>query len=92
VLYLAMFLMPVSGYLFVTAGGFGVTLAGAWDLPNPMGEWPLLATAAKWTHIAGSYALLLAVAGHVGVVLRHQLILKDGLLLRMLPGRRPHRD
>jgi len=87
VLYLAMFLMPVSGYLYVTAGGFGVTLFGVWDLPNPMGEWQLLATAAKWTHIAGSYALLLAVAGHVGLVLRHQLILKDGLLLRMLPGR-----
>ena len=82
-----MFLMPVIGYLYVTAGGFGVTLFGAWDLPNPMGEWQLLATAAKWTHIAGSYALLLAVAGHVGLVLRHQLILKDGLLLRMLPGR-----
>jgi cytochrome b561 len=49
-----MFLMPVSGYLFVTAGGFGVTLLGAWDLPNPMGERPLLATAAKWTHSAGS--------------------------------------
>ena len=71
-----MFLMPVIGYLYVTAGGFGVTLFGAWDLPNPMGERQLLATAAKWTHIAGSYALLLAVAGHVGLVLRHQLILK----------------
>jgi cytochrome b561 len=33
-------------------------------------------------------ALLLALAGHVGVVLRHQLIVKDGLLLRMLPGSR----
>jgi hypothetical protein len=45
------------------------------------GEWQSLATAAKWTHIAGSVALLLALAGHVGVVLRHQL-------LRMLPGNR----
>jgi cytochrome b561 len=92
VLYLAMFLMPVSGYLYVTAGGFGVTLFDAWELPNAMGKWQLLATAAKWTHIGGSYALLLAVAGHVGLVLRHQLILKDGLLLRMLPGNRHRRD
>ena len=72
--------------------GFGVTLFGAWDLPNPMGEWQLLATAAKWTHIVASYALLLALAGHVGVVLRHQLILQDGLLLRRLPGSRLRRD
>jgi cytochrome b561 len=56
------------------------------------GEWQSLATAAKWTHIAGSVALLLALAGHVGVVLRHQLIVKDGLFLRMLPGSRLGRD
>jgi cytochrome b561 len=31
---------------------------------------------------------LLALAGHLGLVLRHQLILKDGLLHRMLPARR----
>jgi len=48
-----------------------------------MGERQLLATAAKWTRIVGSYALLLAPTGHVGLVLRHQLILKDGLLLRI---------
>ena len=47
------------------------------------GERQLLATAAKWTHIVGSYALLLSLAGHVGLVLRHQPILKDGLLLRI---------
>jgi len=52
----------------------------------------LLATAAKWTHIVGSYALLLALAGQVGLVLRHQPILKDSLLLRMLPGSRLRRD
>jgi cytochrome b561 len=77
-----MFMMPVSGYIHVRAGGLGVTL----------GECQLLASVAKWTHIAGSHALLLAPASHVGVVLRHQRIPKDGLLLRMLPGCRLHRD
>jgi hypothetical protein len=56
-----MFLMPVSGYIHVRAGGLGVTL----------GECQLLSSAAKWTHIAGSHALLLAPASHVGVVLCH---------------------
>jgi cytochrome b561 len=87
-LYAAMFVMPVSGYLYVMAGGYGVRLFGIVDLPNPIGTWEVLATAAKWTHIASSYALLLALAGHVGLVLRHQLVLKDGLLYRMLPGSR----
>jgi cytochrome b561 len=86
VLYAAMFVMPISGYLYVMAGGYGVNLFGVVNLPNPIGEWGPLAIAAKWTHILSSYALLLALAGHLGLVLRHQLLLKDGLLHRMLPG------
>jgi cytochrome b561 len=87
VLYAAMFAMPISGFLYVMAGGYGVKLFGALQLPNPIGEWQLLALAARWTHIASSYALLAALALHLGIVLRHQLLLKDGLLYRMLPGR-----
>jgi len=87
-LYAAMFVMPVSGYLYVMAGGYGVSLFGVVDLANPIGERAALATAAKWTHIASGYVLLLVLAGHVGLVLRHQLVLKDRLLNRMLPGRR----
>ena len=56
------------------------------DLPNPIGTWPLLATAAKWTHIASAYVLVAALAGHVGLVLWHTLVLRDGLLRRMLPS------
>ncbi len=88
VLYAAMFAMPVSGYLYVMAGGYGVNLFGVLNLPNPIGAWPALAFVAKWIHILASYALLLALAGHLGLVLRHHLILKDGLLYRMLPGSR----
>jgi cytochrome b561 len=88
VLYAAMFVMPVSGYLYVMAGGYGVNLFGVVELANPVGESKLIAAAAKGTHIASSYLLLLALVGHVGLVLRHQLLLKDRLLDRMLPGRR----
>jgi cytochrome b561 len=89
VLYAAMFLMPVSGFLYVMAGGYGVNLFGVMDLPNPIGTWLVLATAAKWMHIAGAYALVAALAGHVGLVLWHTLMLRDGLLARMLPRRGP---
>jgi cytochrome b561 len=88
VLYAAMFVMPVSGYLYVMAGGYGVNLFGVVELANAIGENKLLAAAAEWTHIACSYLLLLVLAGHVGLILRHQLLLKDRLLDRMLPGSR----
>ena len=88
VLYAAMFVMPVSGFLFVMAGGYGVRLFGLLDLPNPIGTSETLAVVARWTHIVSSYALLAALAGHIGLVLRHQLFMKDRLLHRMLPGGR----
>jgi cytochrome b561 len=86
--YTAMFVMPLSGYLYVMAGGYGVVLFGVLDLTNPIGKHESLAIAAKWTHIVSSYALLLTFIGHVGLVLRHQVLLKDRLLHRMLPSRR----
>jgi cytochrome b561 len=57
-------------------------------LPNPLGSWPVVASLAKWIHIGGAYLLALTLAGHIGLVLRHQLGLRDGLLYRMWPRRR----
>ena len=85
VLYVAMFAMPVSGFLYVMAGGYGVRMFGAVELPNPVGSIPLLASLARWTHVVAGWALILALAGHIGLVLRHQLVLRDGLLRRMWP-------
>jgi cytochrome b561 len=87
-LYAAMFVMPVSGYVYVMAGGYGVILFGVFDLPNPIGKWQALAVVAQWTHIVSSYVLLCVLAGHIGLVLRHQWLLGDNLLLRMLAGSR----
>ena len=87
VLYAAMFVMPVSGFIYVMAGGYGVNLFGVWEMPNPIGLWPALATAAKWTHVASAWVLIATLAGHVGLVLWHTLVLRDGLLWRILPRR-----
>jgi cytochrome b561 len=86
-LYAAMFVMPVSGYVYVMAGGYGVLLFGTWPLANPIGKVETLALVAKWVHIVSSYALAAAIAGHLFTVIRHQVIRRDGLLWRMWPGR-----
>ncbi|BDG72222.1 cytochrome b [Roseomonas fluvialis] len=85
-LYLAMFVMPVSGFVYVMAGGYGVLFAGVLALPNPLPRWAWLALAGKWTHIAGALLLAAALAAHLTVVLRHTLLHSHGLLRRMLPG------
>jgi len=87
VLYAAMFLMPVSGFVFVMAGGYGVQFAGLFALPNPIGRWEPLGEAARLVHIATAIALTGALVAHLGIVSRHVVLLRDGLLRRMLPQR-----
>lgn len=87
-LYVAMLVMPLSGLVYVFAGGFGVRLFGLVDLPNPIGSAPGLAAIAKWTHVASAFLLLLPLGAHLGLVLAHHFGLKDRLINRMLPARR----
>ncbi|MEQ1660795.1 MAG: cytochrome b/b6 domain-containing protein, partial [Hylemonella sp.] len=47
VLYAAMLVLPLSGVVYVMAGGYGVHLFGAWHLPNPLPASATLATFAK---------------------------------------------
>jgi cytochrome b561 len=85
VLYVCMFLMPLSGFLFVMAGGFGVKLFDVWDLPRFIGEQPLVARAAQLTHATTASVLALALFAHWAVILRHEGLHSDGYLRRMLP-------
>lgn len=87
VLYLAMFIMPVSGFIYVMAGDYGVLLFGQWRIPNPIGKWEALAFWGKWTHIVAGWILLAGIVGHLFVVVRHQFVVRDGLIKRMLPKR-----
>ena len=84
-LYTCMFLMPVSGYLFVMAGDYGVRLFGVFDLPNPIGKVEWLAATARFVHIVTSYVLVLIVGSHVALGLKHHIFERDGFLYRMLP-------
>lgn len=85
-LYLAMFAMPVTGLLHVMAGGYGVRFAGLVDLPNPLPRWEWLAAVGAWGHVAGAVLLCVALGAHFGVVVRHSVVNRNGLIRRMLPG------
>lgn len=91
-LYAAMLAMPLSGFAYCMAGGYGVRLFGLWDLANPIGASPLLAATARWVHAAAAFGLLLPLGVHLGIVLGHHLHLGDRLISRMLPGSRPRPD
>jgi cytochrome b561 len=84
-LYACMFLMPVSGFLFVMSGDFGVNFFGRWDLPNFVGVNPNVALVSKWTHASTATILAATLFAHWGVGIRHHWIHRDRYLHRMLP-------
>jgi cytochrome b561 len=84
-LYVWMFLMPLSGFVFVMAGGYGVKFFGLWDLPNVIGKNPTVAGIAEWTHEVTAVLLVATLVAHWSVGIRHQMIHRDRYLHRMLP-------
>ena len=85
--YIAMLVMPVSGWLYVMWGHYGVNLFGIWEMPRPLPRDDTLRDVAKGVHLVAGWVLLGAIAVHVFVVAGHQIYLRDGLIGRMLPRR-----
>jgi cytochrome b561 len=91
-MYAVLLMMPISGYLFVMAGDFGVRFFGTWHLPNPIGKRPGLAGTALALHVILAYAALVVVSWHVGHVLKKHCYDGCRYLQRMLPLRRAPLD
>ena len=87
-LYLLFFAVPLLGWAYTSAAGFPVVFLGLWQLPDFVPADKALAALIKPWHAASAFALAGLVALHVAAALKHQLIDRDGLMTRMLPGRR----
>jgi cytochrome b561 len=88
-LYLLLFLMPLSGFLYTALGGFPVPLFGLYDLARLVPENKPLAELFKGIHLSLQYVLYAAVALHVAAALQHHLVRRDGVLRRMLSSTAP---
>ncbi|HEX4856019.1 MAG TPA: cytochrome b [Limnobacter sp.] len=87
-LYLLMFAVPVFGYLFSLAAGFPVVWFGVIELPVVIEKDAVLKEVFKTLHELSAKGLVLLVAGHVIMALKHHLLDRDGILGRMIPGLR----
>jgi cytochrome b561 len=88
-LYLLMVAVPLSGWLMSSALGFQVVWFGVLPLPDLVGKDKQLGELLKTVHLALNAGLGALLVVHLGAALQHQFLLRDGLLLRMLP--RPSR-
>lgn len=86
-MYALFLIVPLVGWAYSSAAGFPIVFLGMLPLPNFVPVDPGLAELIKPWHQITAYALAALVVLHVAAVLKHQLIDRDGLLWRMLPGR-----
>jgi cytochrome b561 len=97
-LYLMLFALPLSGWALVSASPLGIptVLYGLVSWPHL----PMFANLADkvsaertitFVHAWGAYALTAMIVLHAGAALRHQLVLRDRVLSRILPARRQRR-
>lgn len=87
-MYLLCLVIPMVGWAYSSAAGFQIVVFGVLPMPNILMVDPDLAKAIKPWHAWLAYALAALVALHVAAGLKHHFVDRDGLLRRMLPGRR----
>ncbi|CAM2151421.1 superoxide oxidase [Pararobbsia alpina] len=87
-LYLLMIAVPVSGYFYNSAAGIPVVYLGLVQLPMLIAKDTALRDVLKQVHITLDWVLLVTIGIHLLGVIKHLVIDRDGLLLRMLPSRR----
>lgn len=89
-----MILMPLTGWLMVSASPFNLPtlLWGAIPLPHiepvhalPMGERRVLTERFEGAHEMLAWTAYLLIAVHVAAAIKHQFFNKDGVLWRMAP-------
>jgi cytochrome b561 len=85
-IYVVLLVQPIVGWVMSTAFGFPVVYLGLFPLPLVVEEDRALAERLQSVHFALAMVLVALFAVHIGGVLYHHLIRKDGVLRRMLPG------
>ena len=86
ILYAALFVMPVAGYLGSVFSGYPVKYFGI-TLPSWGPKDAALKDLMSSVHYVGSWVLAAAVLLHIAGALQHAVVKRDGLVARMGLGR-----
>lgn len=85
VLYLLMLAVPLSGWLMSSAKGFQTVWFGVLPLPDLVGKDQELGEMLEAAHRVLNFGFAALVLGHAAVAIKHHLIDRDDVLVRMLP-------
>ncbi|MBR7799598.1 cytochrome b [Undibacterium fentianense] len=88
ILYILMFAVPISGYLYTYAAGFPIVYLGLFELPAIIPPLTEQKNLLKDLHETLTMSMLIVLILHLLAVIKHQFIDKDEILYRMLPIQR----
>ena len=84
-LYVLFIALPLVGWSMLSAGNYPIVMFGRVHLTPILPASPFLFATLRKTHTILAYLLFLAFLAHLGAILFHTLVLRDGLLNRMAP-------
>lgn len=82
-LYIAMFAMPMTGWLMSSAGDFPATFFGLFDLPPLVAKDEALFEVFRVAHTVIAFVIIVVVGLHVAGALKHHFVDRDRTLKRM---------
>ncbi|HEU4459007.1 MAG TPA: cytochrome b [Methylibium sp.] len=86
-MYALFFAVPLAGWAYSSMAGFPIVWFGVLPLPDFVPVDKEFAKVFKPVHAVLAYTLLALIVLHVAAALKHHLVDRDGLLVRMRPGR-----
>jgi cytochrome b561 len=86
VLYVLIFLMPISGYIYSSSGGYDISFFGLFDIPLLIEKNEELHKMAGQAHEIIAFTALAIIIGHVIMAYKHHFIDKDNTMQKMTTG------
>ena len=84
-LYGLMFVLPLVGWGMLSAARYPIVLYGSLHLPFILPHDAMLYAVLRKAHTILAYLFFLTFLAHLGAILFHTLIVRDGILQRMAP-------
>jgi cytochrome b561 len=84
-MYGLMFVLPLVGWGMLSAARYPIVLYGSLHLPFIFPHDAMLYAVLRKAHTILAYVFFLTFLAHFGAILFHTLIVRDGILLRMVP-------
>ena len=84
-MYGLMFVLPLVGWGMLSAARYPIVLYGSLHLPFILPHNAMLYAVLRKAHTILAYLFFLTFLAHIGAILFHTLIVRDGILKRMAP-------